>query len=349
MNWNRWRLLAAGLGMLLLTAAHHRTESIPLMTRTAGALLASLTDEQKARVRFGFQDEERFFWHFVPGNNIRQTYKRERLGLTLGEMNPHQKHLAHALLSAGLSQAGYIKVTSIMSLEDVLRILEKDDSGRRDPDKYHFSIFGEPSEKEPWSYRIEGHHVSLHFTVANGKVAAGPMFMGANPAEVREGPRAGLRVLAQEEDLARALVSALDEGQKKTAIVSETAYKDILTEASRKAALKGQPNGLSAAKMNPKQRQMLMELLSEYAHNAPQQVAEARLERIRQAGNNLYFAWAGVIGRGGPHYYRVAGPAFLIEYDNTQNNANHIHSVWREFDGDFGLDILKQHYETSHR
>lgn len=349
MNRDRFRLLAAGLGLLLLTAAHYRTESIPIMTRTAQAFLASLTDEQKGRVRFGFQDEERFFWHFVPGNNIRQTYKRDRLGLTLGEMNSHQKHLAQALLSAGLSQSGYIKVTSIMSLEDVLRILEKDNTGRRDPDKYHFSVFGEPSEKGPWSYRVEGHHVSLHFTIANGKVAAAPMFMGANPAEVKEGPRAGLRVLAREEDLARALVSSLDQGQKKAAVVSETAYKDILTEASRKASLEGQPSGLPAAKLNAKQRQMLDELLSEYAHNGPEQVAESRLARIRQAGNSVHFAWAGAIAKGEPHYYRVAGPTFLVEYDNTQNNANHIHSVWREFDGDFGVDILKQHYETSHR
>ena len=234
-----------------------------------------------------------------------------------------------------------------MSLEDVLRVLEKDSGERRNPEKYFFSIFGEPAEKGTWGYRVEGHHVSLHFTVVDGKVVGSPTFLGANPAEVREGPRKGLRVLSAEEDLGRAILESLDAAQKKVAIVSDTAYPDILTEASRKAALKGQPSGLSAAKFTPKQKALLTDLLSEYAENLPEDMAEARLNRIKQAGNNLFFAWAGVAERGGPHYYRVQGPTFLIEYDNTQNKANHIHSVWRDFDGDWGQDLLSQHYKSS--
>jgi hypothetical protein len=346
---NRIRLLVAALSLGLLGAAWQRTNTLSTMTQTAQALLASLSEEQKQRATFRFEDDERFFWHFVPGNNIEQSYKRKRLGLTLGEMSPHQKHLANALLSAGLSQSGYIKAVSVMSLEDVLRILEKDTAGRRDPEKYHFSVFGTPSDKGNWSYRVEGHHLSLHFTVVNGKIGAAPMFYGANPAEVRQGPRAGLRVLAREEDLGRELIASLTAEQKKTAIVSAQAYKDILTEASRKAALTGQPNGLSAAKMTAKQRELLQNLVGEYIGNLPDAIAETRAAKLKAAGNNLYFAWAGVEERGGPHYYRVAAPAFLIEYDNTQNNANHIHSVWREFDGDFGDDLLKAHYESSHR
>jgi hypothetical protein len=344
-----WRLLAAGVGVLMLSAAHYRTNSIGLMTGSAQAFLASLTPDQRAKVVFQFEDDERLFWHFIPTDDIPRRYKKPRMGLTLAEMTAHQKHLASALLSAGLSQRGFIKATTIMSLEDVLRILEKDTAGRRNPEKYHFSVFGEPTEDGIWSYRIEGHHLSLHFTVVKGKVATSPTFFGANPAEVRDGPRKGLRALAKEEDLARDLLTALDAAQRKVAIVDPKAPADILTAADRKAALTGQPSGLSAAKMTAKQRQLLQELLEEYAHNLPDPLAQARLVQIKKAGTNLHFAWAGVAEKGGPHYYRVQAPAFLIEYDNTQNGANHIHSVWRDFEGDFGLDVLKAHYDSSHK
>lgn len=326
--------------MLLLTSAYYRTQSAPTMTDAAKAFLSSLTPEQSAKASFKFDNEERYNWHFIP---------RERKGLPLKDMQPYQKHLAQALLSAGLSQRGYIKATTIMSLEEVLRIMENDSGVRRNPDGYFFSIFGDPSEKGTWGYRVEGHHVSLNFTLANGKVVASPNFFGANPAEVREGPRKGLRVLHAEEDLGRDLITALSADQKKVAIVSPTAYKDILTEASREASLKGQPSGLSASKMNKNQRTLLQSLLDEYTHNLPEQVTQARQEQINKAGSNIFFAWAGVEERGGPHYYRVQAPEFLIEFDNTQNNANHIHSVWRDFTGDFGQDLLKEHYKTAHR
>ena len=340
-------LLIAGAAGLLATA-YTRTQTTSLMTTSATAFLNSLTDDQKKKVQFDFANEERFFWHFVPGNNIQQTYKRSRLGLTLGEMQPYQQHLASSLLAAGLSSAGYMKAKSIMSLEDILRILEKDTVGRRDPLKYHFSVFGAPSDSGTWSFRVEGHHLSQHFVVHNGKIAATPSFFGTNPAEVKEGPRAGLRVLGREEDLGRSLYQSLTDAQKKTALVSAEAYKDILTEASRKASLANQPNGLSAAKMTPKQREMLNAIVEEYAGNMPQEVYQARMAKLKAAGTNLNFAWAGGPNRGDPHYYRIAAPTFLIEYDNTQNGANHVHSVWREFTGDFGEDLLKEHYERSH-
>ncbi len=349
MNTFKWRLLAACTAMLLLTSAYQKINSAGVMTEAAKTYLASLAPEQQGAASLPFEGDERLFWHFVPDNNILDRYKRPRKGLTLGQMTPAQKHLASALLSAGLSQRGYIKASSIMSLEDILRMLEKDTVGRRDPDKYYFSVFGEPSENGVWGYRVEGHHLSLHFTIVKGKVTGSPMFLGANPAEVRQGPRKGLRVLAREEDLGRELMKALDAGQAKIALVSPTAYKDILTEASRKAVLQGQPGGLPAGRMNARQREMLQALLEEYVHNLPEQVAETRLEQIRKAGANLHFAWAGSVDKGTPHYYRVVAPAFLIEYDNSQNEGNHIHSVWRDLEGDFGLDLLKQHYETSHR
>jgi hypothetical protein len=327
------------MGIVLLTSAYYRIHSAAIITDTAKNFLVSLTPEQKAKATFKFADDERMNWHFIP---------RERQGLPLREMTAWQKHLAHALLSAGLSQRGYIKASTIMSLEDVLRELEKDSGERRNPEKYYFSIFGEPSEKDTWGYRVEGHHISLNFTLVNGTVVATPNFFGANPAEVRQGPRAGLRVLAREEDLGRELVTALTPEQKSVAIVSKEAYKDILTEASRQASLKGQPSGLQASKMTAAQREKLAVLLDEYVHNFPEQIAQARAEQVKKAGNNLYFAWAGSEQRGGPHYYRVSSPTFLIEYDNTQNNNNHIHTVWRDFKNDFGRDLLGEHYKTSH-
>jgi hypothetical protein len=310
------------------------------MSEAANRFLASLTPEQQAKATFQFDDAERMNWFFVP---------IERKGLPLREMSAYQKHLAGALLSAGLSQSGYIKAVTIMSLEDVLRIMEKDDGERRHPEKYYFSIFGRPGADRTWGYRVEGHHVSQNFTVVAGKVVDGPSFFGANPAEVREGPRSGLRVLAAEEDLARDLVTSLDQSQRKTAIILATAPADILTTNSRKAAIEGQPSGIPASKLNPKQFDKLAALLDEYANNVPPQVAAAREDLIRRAGENIWFAWAGGIGKGQPHYYRVQTSSFLIEYDDTQNGANHIHSVWREFNGDWGEDLLRQHYQQSHR
>lgn len=326
-------------------ALGHDTDSVHRMVHTANNFLASLEPSQRQAAVFPFEDQERFFWQYIPAADIPKRYGRSRKGIPLLDMRPFQKSLAAALLSAGLSQQGYIKATTIMSLEDVLRVLEKDTTARRDPEKYFFSIFGQPSEQGPWGYRVEGHHVSLHYTIAGGKVMGGPTFFGANPAEVREGPRKGLRVLSEEEDEARALLDSLTPEQKKTAIVSDKAYADILTEASRKAALEGQPGGLPATKMTAAQRKLLANLLAVYAEDVPGELAERRRKQIREAGNNVNFAWAGSTEKGGPHYYRLQTARFLIEYDNTQNGANHIHTVWRDFNGDWGADLLEQHYK----
>jgi Protein of unknown function (DUF3500) len=329
-----------GIATILLSAAYSRMHTPAIMAETAKAFLASLEPEQRARATFQFQDEERFDWHYIP---------KERKGLPFKDMNSAQKHLAHALLSAGLSQRGYIKAVSIMSLDEILRVLENGTGPVRDPERYFFSIFGEPSETGIWGYRVEGHHVSQNFTIVNGKVQVAPSFFGANPAEVREGPRKGLRVLGREEDLGRAFVQSLTPEQKKTAIVSADAPGEILTGPMRKAALNGQPNGIAASKLTVQQRTLLQNLLDEYCNNLPEEVAQVREDQIKKAAGNLYFAWAGGEQVGQPHYYRIQSAAFLIEYDDTQNGANHIHTVWRDFEGDFGLDLLKEHYQTSHR
>jgi len=321
-------------------SAHHHVHTVSLMTETANRFLAALSPEQRANATFKFGDDERMDWHYIP---------KERKGLTLREMTPYQKHLASALLASGLSQTGYIKAVTIMSLEDVLKVLENDSGERRNPEKYHFSVFGTPSDTGTWGWRVEGHHLSQNYTVANGKVVDAPSFFGSNPAEVRQGPRKGLRTLAIEDDLGFELVHALDEPQQKIAIVDPKAYSDILTAANRKAALQGQPSGLPAEKINTRQFDALRALMELYAHNLPDDGADYRIDQINQAARNVYFAWAGGIQPGDPHYYRVQTPSFLIELDDTQDNANHIHAVWRDFSGDFGGDLLKAHYESSHR
>ena len=334
------------LTLFVLTLPAH-DDSLHRMVDAARNFLASLDAAQKEKCVFPFTDDERHWFHYIPSADIPQRYNRPRLGLTLREMAPYQKHLASALLSAALSQQGYIKTTTIMSLEDVLRILEKDSGERRNPERYHLTLFGQPSEKGPWGLRFEGHHVSLHFTVVDGVVTGDPMFLGSNPAEVREGPRQGLRVLGAEEDKARVLLNSLTVEQRQAAIVSEKAYPDILTETRRSAALAGQPTGLAATKMTPAQRKLLNDLLEEYIHNLPEDTAKLRRERVQKAGPNLWLAWAGVVEKGGPHYYRVQAATFVVEYDNTQNGANHIHSVWRDFNGDWGEDLLERHYKES--
>ena len=318
----------------------HIGHAVSLMSECANRFLAALDDNQRGKASFPFDADERMNWHFIP---------RERKGLPLREMTPYQKHLASGLLAAGLSQMGYIKAVTIMSLEDVLKIMENDSGERRNPEKYYFSLFGTPSDSATWGYRVEGHHLSQNYTVANGDVIGGPSFFGCNPAEIRQGSRKGLRTLAREDDLGIELIHLLDEQQQKVAIVEPTAYKDILTAASRKAALTGQPSGLSAAKLNDKQFDALMALMEEYARNVPDELAERRMAQINKAARNIFFAWSGGINSSDPRYYRVQTPSFLIEFDDTQDNANHIHSVWRDFGGDFGEDLLRQHYAASHK
>jgi hypothetical protein len=334
------RLFAIGVSALLLTSAYTRIHSASVMTDAAKAFLGSLTPQQRAQATFQFQDDERFDWHYIP---------KPRKGLALRDMTPEQKQLAHALLAAGLSQQGYIKAVSIMSLDQVLKTLEEGKGPQRDPEGYFFTVFGEPSSSGTWGYRVEGHHVSQNFTIVNGKVQGAPTFYGTNPAEIREGPRKGLRILAREEDLGRQLVKSLNADQQKTAVISKDAPKEILTEASRKAALNGQPSGLEASKMNASQRAIFQSLLDEYCQNMTDQIDQTREEQIKKAGNNIYFAWAGGEEPGQGHYYRIQSHSFMVEFDDTQDNANHIHSVWRDFDGDFGLDLLKEHYQSSHR
>jgi hypothetical protein len=330
--------------------AAHRVVAASLVTECANRFLAALDADQRAKAMLPFDTEERTNWHFIPDNTtIAVDTLKERKGLPLRDMSPYQKHLAGALLAAGLSQTGYVKALTIMSLEDVLKLMENDSGERRNPEKYYFSVFGTPSDIGTWGYRVEGHHLSQNYTLVDGKVVDAPSFFGANPAEVQQGPRKGLRALAREDDLGIELIQALDEQQRNKAIVDSSAYSEILSAASRKAALAGQPSGLTASKMNARQFELLLSLMDEYASNVPGELAARRIAQINKAGRDIYFAWSGGVHHGDPHYYRVQTNDFLIEFDDTQDHANHIHSVWRDFNGDFGEDLLKRHYQTSHQ
>ncbi|MBO0723831.1 MAG: DUF3500 domain-containing protein [Blastocatellia bacterium] len=319
-----------------------RSHSAAAMAESANKFLAALTAEQKAKAVFSFDDQQRFDWHFIP---------RARRGLPLKELNEEQRKIATEFMKTGLSSMGYQKATTIMSLEPVLKELEKGSGPQRDPELYYFSVFGEPTSKTVWGWRLEGHHISLNFTVVKGELIANtPSFFGANPAEVREGPRKGLRVLAAEEDKGRALVQALNDEQRTVAIFDKTAPREIITGNSKKVdPLK--PEGLAASRMTKQEKDLLNKLIEEYFSRMPQDIADERRKKMQEAGlDKVYFAWAGGVNRGEPHYYRVQGPTFLIEYDDTQNDANHIHTVWRDFNGDFGEDLLREHYQnTSHK
>ena len=310
------------------------------MAHAADNLWKALTDDQKKKAGFAFKDDQRYDWHFIP---------RARKGLPWKEMTPAQQALGHGLLASGMSSRGYIQAQTIMSLEAILKEIEGPNGAMvRDSELYYFSIFGTPGGKDPWGWRVEGHHLSLNFTVMGDKGAVGgPTFMGANPGEVRVGARKGLRALAHEEDLARRLVKALTDDQKKKAIVSGDAPKDIISLVARKAK-PIEPAGLLAADMTADQKAMLTELLALYAEKLRPEIASQDLAKILKAGvDKVGFAWAGGLEPGQPHYYRIQGPTFLLEYDNTQNNANHIHTVWRDYEGDFGEDLLKRHYEAA--
>ncbi|HSH93970.1 MAG TPA: DUF3500 domain-containing protein [Roseimicrobium sp.] len=325
--------LGLSLAILPLRAADVVSKE---MTDAARNFLTALTPDQKAKATYELKADERLNWHFIP---------KPRNGLPLKEMTIAQRHLAMALLGTGMSSKGQAKALTIMSLEQILHDMENK-SPKRDPELYYVTIFGTPDEKAPWGWRVEGHHLSLNFTVGGDDTASTPSFMGTNPGEVREGQRKGVRVLGYEEELGRTLVKSLNAEQKKAAIYSETAPKDVITAAERTVkALEAV--GVSYSKLNKEQQSNVEAIINEYIHRVRPEIAAKDLAKIKASGmDKILFAWAGSMERGQGHYYRVQGPTFLLEYDNTQNDANHVHAVWRDFDGDFGTDLLKKHYAS---
>jgi hypothetical protein len=329
---------------LWLAGAHAADRSPAAMAGAASDFLQALTLEQRQRASLPMEATERTAWHFLP------TEMFARHGITLGEMTAQQRTLANALIESALSERGFLTARAIMDLESVLRALEPGGRFARDPERYFFSVFGTPGPKGAWGWRVEGHHLSLNFTIVNGAmVTSTPMFVGSNPAEIREGPQSGLRVLARQEDLARALVMALDEKQRAQAVISPDAPDDIQT-MNRLDIEPLSPAGIAAIGMTNEQQVMLLQLIDAYISVMASDIAADRAAEIKRAGiEKISFAWAGSTERGTRHYYRVQGPSFLIEFDNTQNDANHVHAVWRDFNGDFGRDLLREHLSAAHQ
>jgi hypothetical protein len=321
------------------TVASERSASS--MAGAANKFLAGLTPELRQQATFPIDSAELTRWHYVPAQQF------PRNGVPLRAMNETQRGLAQELLKTGLSARGYTQATTIMvDLETILKAMENG-SAMRDPEQYCFSVFGTPGAKSVWGWRVNGHHLSLHFNIGNGSVvASAPTFFGSNPAEVRvEGPKKGLRVLGDREDSARALLEALDATQRTTATIEAVAPNDIVTRTAAKVDPLS-PTGLGASAMTAKQRELLMAVIETYTSSMAPDIASERLAELRKAGlEKIAFAWAGETERGKKHYYRIQGPTFLIEYDNTQNDGNHVHSVWRDFYGDFGRDLLREHVQ----
>ena len=308
------------------------------MIDRARHFLVSLDPDQRDQATFAFGDDERLNWHFIP---------RDREGLPYGEFTPPQRRLADRLLGTALSHEGISKALGIMYLEQIL--YEREGRDIRDSDRYYFTVFDEPSSSGAWGWRVEGHHLSLNLTLNDGEViATSPAFMGSNPAIAGEGKHEGLEVLAAEQTVARELLALFDGGAREKVIFDAEAPPDILTGHDRVAEA-GEPLGVATRDMTDEQADKVVELLQVYTGRLRLDLAKDEFDKIKAAGlQDIHFAWAGTAEPGDPHYYRVHGPTFLIEYDNTQNDANHIHTVWRDLDGDFGRDLLADHYTNSH-
>lgn len=336
-------LLAAGV--VPEAASADSSAAAPRMRAAAQALIGGVDERRRGKLVLPFTDPLRTDWHYTP---------RSRPGLSFADLDLQQRTAVHSLLKTALSEIGHRKVVNIIELELVLREMEFVMALMRDPEKYSVVVFGQPSATAPWAWRFEGHHLSLSFTLRGDKaIATTPSFFGANPAEVKKGPKQGLRVLAAEEDEARNLLGLLDEKQRATAVIDTRSYGDIVTRNADKVTPL-ETGGLAAGAMTEAQRAQLRKLIGVYADSFEPGLKDARLARVDEGGfDTIRFAWAGATERGKPHYYRVQGARFLIEYDASQGDGNHIHTVWRDFDGDFGRDLLREHHAaargTAHR
>lgn len=344
------------LALLLLTTivlgsltAYHQAEQPPAnsidapevaqeMAVAADRFLKSL--EPGMQAKYLFKDAERGNFHFFP---------IARRGVPLADLNAAQRQLAYALMCTGLSHDGMQKAFSIMSLGEILKQTDEQPNVYRDSDQYYFTVFGEPTPDGTWGYRVEGFHLSLNVTIINGRwISVTPSFFGAIPAVVSEGPRQGLEVLQQETQLGRALAKSFTEKQREIGFGEIPVFAETvggLITGNERRIERGKPRGVAAGDMTPQQRDALMALVREHIRRIRKELADQDLARIDKAGvENIHFVWAGGLEPGEPHHYLIQGPTFLIEYDNTQDGADHIHCVYRDFDNDFG-DVLLEHYQ----
>jgi hypothetical protein len=357
-NMRSSAIVLAGLAWLAAVSAAaqepSRVTATEAMVEAASALLATVAGgpggtetllgfDKGKNLALELGDEAREDWAYWP---------TERVGVPLDLMTGEQRRLTHRLLTSLLSARGYLKVVQIMQLEQILGML--DTAGLpRGVGHYELVLFGKPSLTDPWSWRFEGHHVSLNVAVAPAAISVTPSFFGSNPAEVRSGPLTGFRVLGAEEDLARELVTSLTAAQRATAIVSAEAPRDSFAGYIGKPADQWdawretlQPAGIAVAELNEVQQHWVRRILDEDVGVYRPELSAEFLRGIDQ--QTLSFAWLGATERGAPHYFRLQGADFVFEYDNVQDNGNHVHSVWRSKSEDFGMRLLGEHYRTSH-
>jgi hypothetical protein len=309
------------------------------MAAAAAGFLGGLNDDQRRLAQRpwgeGIHD-----WHYVP---------RERPGITLGALDARQGRALWAILATLLSARGLDQVRGQLKLEGILGELENR-PGFRDPGNYALILFGDPAGSAPWAWRFEGHHLALTTIVAPGYgVSVTPAFFGANPGRVPHGHHHhGFRLLGAEEDAAFGLIRSLEGKLRETAVIGDRSLGDIVSGPGRETALNNF-EGVPLARLNEAQQDGLMRILALYAGTMRKEIADAAMLRLRETGiERLHFAWAGSLEPGRPHYFRIHGPSALVEYDNTQNGANHVHSVWIEPGGVFGRDLLKAHYRDAH-
>ena len=321
-----------------------KSEAQNLVT-TANKFINTIDPGQRSNLLLPFDTDERYNFHYFP---------KSRKGIPLGALSAAQRQAAFDLLNASLSEQGAKKTKDIIELEGILSEVEgrSPNNSIRDQGKYYLTIFGIPGEKTIWGWRLEGHHLSFNFSARDNKLVSGtPAFLGANPAVVQEGPHKGKQALKEETETAYALLHSLSTEQLKKTVFNDEAPADIITFVDRKASIE-RSVGISYADLNDQQKQLLLQLIRVYINRYTKTFADDMLKEIQQAGlDKLKFGWAGdtKAGIGHPHYYRIHGPTIIIEYDNTQNRGNHVHSVVRDLKNDFGGDILLEHYKASHK
>jgi Protein of unknown function (DUF3500) len=310
------------------------------MADLAAAFVESLSEAQRQQASWPFEGDERFNWHYVP---------RQRAGIPIEQMGAASKAALHDLLRYALSEAGYQKAVDVMSLEEPLGLIENHQRFYRHPENYSVTVFGTPG-RLPWGWRIEGHHLSLNFTAVTEELfGVTPAFWGANPARVPDGyPMAGHRTLGRETDLSYELIRSLGEAERERAIIARGSLGNIITVPGREEELR-ERRGLPLGDIDEGLRNLALDLLGTYADNLRGELAAAEVTRVREAGvDAIHFAWGGPLEEGHPNYWRLHGPITLIEYDNTENDANHIHSVWHDLINNWGRDLLREHYEDGH-
>jgi hypothetical protein len=319
-------------------------------------LLDSMTDMQRKRILFDVSDSARTRWNNLPIG------LRARTGVNIGNMNESQRRQLHRMLSVSLSSQGYLKATSIFHLDNLLNEMYDSLLHRQMVDaktyeflmslkwshkNFYLAFFGDPRTDEAWGYKVEGHHLSLNFSVVKDKVSVTPFFIGTDPAEYMYLQYAGWRVLGQEEDLGIRLVNALSPVQRQKATMDTTVPGDIITgaETGRRLIRKW---GLKGSEMTATQKELMLRIIREYVYNFEWEKANEEMQKITRAGiDNIYFGWIGSYEEHKPHYYVLNGPDFLIEFDNARN---HIHTIWRERGNEYGEDLLKKHYQSdSHK